>query len=427
MKDNIQQARERKLSYSLIALCWIVYTCAYIGKLSYNANISQLEAAFGVTHSQSGLVGTMFFFAYGVGQVFNGLMCKKYNIKYVIFSSLAISSLMNLAMNLIPDFAFAKYIWLINGAATSFLWTSLIRLLSETLGKIYLSTAIVVMGTTIATGTVLVYAMSSLFVAISSYKVTFFVACGVLAAVAIAWMSLFDRLSKPLYAARQATVGAENEGVQPELHPKKKLSRELWFFFGAIAIFAVANNFIKYGLTSWTPSILNEMYATPGWLSILLTLALPVVAIPGVALATAMHKRIDSYVLICTLLYAVSTVLICAVILLLSYEALTITVVAFALISCFMGSINSVITSMIPLRMRDRVDSGKTAGLLNGFCYIGSTLSTYGLGHIAENNGWSAVMYTLLALCGGAALLGAIHCSITKLTAQKDIIGGKNE
>lgn len=426
MEDNIQQKRERKLSYSLIALCWIVYACAYLGKLSYNANISQLEAAFGATHSQSGLVGTMFFFAYGVGQVFNGLMCKKYNIKYVIFSSLVISSLMNLAMNLIPDFAFAKYIWLINGAATSFLWASLIRLLSETLGKKYLSTAIVVMGTTVATGTVAVYAMSSLFVAISSYRVTFFVACGVLASVAIVWMIMFDRLSKPLYAARQAAVGAEREGVRPDLKRKRKLSRELWFFFGAIAIFAVANNFIKYGLTSWTPSILNEMYATPDWLSILLTLALPVVAIPGVALATAMHKRIDSYVLICTLLYTVSTVLIGTVILLLSYGALTVTVVAFALVSCFMGSINSVITGMIPLRMRDKVDSGKTAGLLNGFCYVGSTLSMYGLGYIAENNGWSAVMYTLLALSGGAALFGAIHCAITVIKA-KSTVGGKNE
>ena len=25
----------------LIALCWIVYTCSYLGKLGYNANITQ--------------------------------------------------------------------------------------------------------------------------------------------------------------------------------------------------------------------------------------------------------------------------------------------------------------------------------------------------------------------------------------------------
>ena len=49
---------------------------------------------------------------------------------------------------------------------------------------------------------------------------------------------------------------------------------------------------------------------------------------------------------------------------------------------------------MIPLKMRDQVDSGRTAGLLNGFCYLGSTLSTYGLGYVAENSGWQAVLYT---------------------------------
>ena len=72
-------------STSLIMLCWLVYACSYIGKLSYNANIEQIETAFGIAHADAGLVSTFFFFAYGIGQVVNGILCKRYNIKYVIF------------------------------------------------------------------------------------------------------------------------------------------------------------------------------------------------------------------------------------------------------------------------------------------------------------------------------------------------------
>jgi sugar phosphate permease len=49
----------------LIALCWIVYTCSYLGKLGYNANITQIENAHSLSHSTAGMVSTFFFFAYG--------------------------------------------------------------------------------------------------------------------------------------------------------------------------------------------------------------------------------------------------------------------------------------------------------------------------------------------------------------------------
>ena len=64
-----------------IFVCWLVYTCSYIGKLGYNANITQIESEFGITHAESGSVGTIFFFAYGAGQIINGIFCKKYNLK----------------------------------------------------------------------------------------------------------------------------------------------------------------------------------------------------------------------------------------------------------------------------------------------------------------------------------------------------------
>ena len=414
MSDNVQRSREKRLSYALIALCWIVYACSYVGKLSYNANITQIEAAYGVSHTQAGLVGTMFFFAYGVGQIFNGLLCKRYNLKYVVFSSLIVASLMNVLVVSVPDFRFAKYIWLINGAAMSFLWTALIRLLSETLGTKYLSTAIIVMGTTVATGTFAVYGLSSLFVAVGSFRTTFFVVGGVLLSVAVIWLTLFGRLTKPLYSlknAESAEIGGE--AVKSGANGTRVLGKGLLGFFAVIAVFAVMNNFVKDGLTSWTPGILEGIYATPAWLSILLTLALPMFAVLGVTLATAMRKKIKNYVLLCTVLYSGATVLVLTVILLLSYDALAITVIAFALVACLMASINNIITSMIPLKMRDQIDSGRTAGLLNGFCYLGSTLSTYGLGYVAENSGWQSVLYTLLALSGGAAVFGVICYAVT--------------
>ena len=85
---------ENKKSYAilLIFLAWLVYATSYLGKVNYSANITQIIDYYSVTKTQAGTVPTFFFFSYGIGQVFNGVLCKKYNIKWMIFISLFISA-----------------------------------------------------------------------------------------------------------------------------------------------------------------------------------------------------------------------------------------------------------------------------------------------------------------------------------------------
>ena len=171
---------KKKLENQLILLCWLVYTCSYIGRLSYNSNINQIGNEFNLTYGQTGLVTTFFFFAYGIGQVVNGFLCKKYNTKIVIFISLISSSFLNFLLVSCKNVELFKFIWLFNGVSMSFLWTSLIKLLSETISKEKIGKAIVTMGTTVAIGTFLVYSLSALFVATLNYKFTFYVASVIL-------------------------------------------------------------------------------------------------------------------------------------------------------------------------------------------------------------------------------------------------------
>ncbi|MBQ9429009.1 MAG: MFS transporter, partial [Clostridia bacterium] len=134
----------------LIFLCWLVYAVSYLGKVNYSANITQIVDHFGVSKAEAGLVPTFFFFAYGAGQVVNGVFCKKYNIKWMVFCSLAASGLLNLAVARTGDFAPVKWLWMANGALLSVLWPTLIRLLSEKLPAKYLGKSSMAMGTTVA-------------------------------------------------------------------------------------------------------------------------------------------------------------------------------------------------------------------------------------------------------------------------------------
>ena len=80
----------------------------------------------------------------------------------------------------------------------SFLWTSLIRILSECLDKKDINKAVIVMGTTVATGTFFVYGLSSIFNYINNFKLIFYVASILLIIVALIWICRFDYLVNDL-------------------------------------------------------------------------------------------------------------------------------------------------------------------------------------------------------------------------------------
>jgi OPA family glycerol-3-phosphate transporter-like MFS transporter len=377
----------------LIALCWIVYTCSYLGKLGYNANITQIEKAYSISHSTAGMVSTFFFFAYGIGQIINGIFCKKYNVRLVVFGSLLISGLMNLLVGFSKDFTFIKYFWLINGAALSVLWSSLIRLLSEALDKANIGRAVVVMGTTVATGTFFVYGLSALFVALGAYEVMFFLAGILLPLIALLWIFSYSKLVK------QKTEEAASEiQLQTELNHKKKRGW-LWIPICILAVFAVFNNLVKDGLTTWVPMILKETYALPDYVSILLTMLLPILAIFGTSIAVWLQKKFKDFVMLCSLLFLGSGVCIGLVILCMPTGWFVITLISLGIVSCLMAGVNNIVTSMVPLYWKEKFNAGLMAGVLNGCCYVGSTLSAYGLGLIADMGGWNAVFWLLFSLC----------------------------
>jgi len=355
MSSHSSQSHEGKPGLSkstlLLTLCWIVYTCSYIGKLSYGANIKPIGDAFNVLNAETGLVSTCFFFAYGIGQIVNGIMCKKYNVKYVVFTCLTIASVMNILVGFSTNFALIKYFWLVNGIAMSFLWPTLIRLLSETMKKDKIDRAIVVMGTTVATGTFLIYGISALFAAIQDYRWSFCVAAVLLITIAIIWICSFDSLVIPL----------RRECEQEEQEDKKKAQESgekaasglnitkaaLGMLLCTLAFFAVVNNFVKDGLTTWTPDILNALYGTQDWLSILLTLLLPLLAIPGTVFAVKVYNVVKRYIGACTVMFVMSGVLMGLVIAFSfvwsgSVVSMLITVAVFAVV--VKASVNKPVT-----------------------------------------------------------------------------------
>ena len=402
MRSSSKQICNNKSQATLlIFLGWLVYTFSYLGKVNYSANITQIIDFYGVTKTQAGTVPTFFFFAYGIGQVFNGLFCKKYNMKWMVFASLFVSAGINLVIAVTSNFAIMKWLWLVNGFVLSILWPTIVRLLSESLPKKVLGTSSVIMGTTVAIGTLIIYGLSSIFAMFDRFKLSFYTAGIAVMIVAVVWLLLYNKavnISKREKDEEEIVIETKTDET-PEKEQKKEERKILFASIYVLCFCAIGVNLIKDGLTTWVPSILKEEFSMSDSLSILLTLFLPVLAVFGNASALKTHKKIPDYVNHCVVVFAVMAIFIGIIIGSLTLEWVSFMLIGLVIVNFFASSLNSLITSIFPLFMRGKVNSGLFAGVLNGFCYVGSTISSYGLGAIADNFGWTAVFWTLIGFC----------------------------
>ena len=400
---------KKKLSASggLIFLVWLVYATSYLGKVNYSANITQIVTHFGVTKSEAGLVPTMFFFAYGAGQVINGLLCKHYPVRWMIPGSLLVSATINLIVGLTPNFAIIKWLWMVNGFALSVLWPCLIRLSSESFSQKSLGKSVVALGTTVASGTLVIYGLSSFFATFNGFRLAFFTAAIADGAVAVFWLLRFRKLQKPALEeknAEQLPGTAQQEQKQVALKP-----RLVWTMVGVLCLFAVGCNLMKDGLNTWVPTILKETYNFDDSIAIFLTLFLPIVAVFGTFFAVSLHKKIPDFVTHCLVLFLLMGGLIGGILWSLGANQAVVLLLCMIATSLLASSMNNVITSMFPMYMRGSVNSGMVAGVVDGFCYLGSAISAYGLGTVAENHSWNGVFWLLLGVCGVTAVIWTVY------------------
>lgn len=412
---NIKKPVDKR-QWLLVALCWAIYTASYLGKYCYNANKSVIMSYFSIDKATAGLVGTCFFIAYGAGQVVNGLLCKKYNIRFVVFGSLLISACCNAAMAFCDEFAVLKYVWFINGATLSVLWPTLVRLLSETLSDDYCPRAVVVMGTSVAVGTFITYGISAAFNAgigsSVSYKYAFLTAIICLPVLALVWNFAYPKLVGKGKAEKEENM-IEPQTIKAPIE-KKKIGSSLMISLVILAFFAVVTNLVKDGLTTWIPKILEDTYEMPSYLSILLTLFLPMLALFGTAVAVRLNKNIPDTVDLCAIAFAFIGILMGAVMLFANLSA-AVMILCLSLVSLSTSAINNAVTSMFPLYHKAEINSGMAAGVLNGFCYIGSALSDYGLGLIADLSGWNAVFIVLCVASEVCVLIAIIRAIVKKI------------
>ena len=101
--------------FKIFFLCWIAYASIYFARVNLSVAIPFIQKTLVLDKVQVGLIGSLFFWIYGIGQFVNGYIGDKVSSKIFIFIGLFVTSLTNIFFGLTSNFSFMLVIWAING------------------------------------------------------------------------------------------------------------------------------------------------------------------------------------------------------------------------------------------------------------------------------------------------------------------------
>lgn len=387
----------------LFALCWFAYFAANLGRLSYTVSIAEILLAEGIEKGVGGLVGTGFFICYGAGQLVCGYLGDRLTPRRMELWGLILTGICNFLMAAVERPGQMMVIWAINGLVQSALWPPIIRIIAEYFPPRQQKKACVNMATTYPVATLLSYLAGAGLIGLAGWR-SVFIACGVfLLLTALLWAVWFPVLDR---------YREEPESSESVNHPKSgsDLIAKTAFPVVAVAFFCLAlvnQGALRDGLTTWVPPYLTDTFALGSSMAILTTSVLPVVNLLGVYVSNLVYRKLKSEGATCVGLFVAAS--FCALGLLLTgRSSLPLSLLFFSLVTACMMGINTMLIGFMPTYFARMRKVSLVSGLANSMVYVGSSISSFGIGVLADLMGWQAVLAGLVILAAGGAVFSGL-------------------
>ncbi len=394
-----------RLSATLFVACWIVYCASYLGRINYSAALTAIVADGVFPKSQAGLIGTVYFFCYGFGQIISGILGDKMSPYKMITTGLICTSCANLLMPVCTSsHVLMSIVWGFNGISQSMLWTPILFIISNVIVPEHRQKACLYIAASFPVGSFLSYIISTLCIRFASWRFAFIVPAVIILCVLAVWITVSLKANKVL-GYKKVIDKSYTEKNQNSSSPIGKLI----ISSGAaiICLGILIHGMLKDGVTSWVPTLITEEYDVPVFFSVLLSTLLPIVNLSGAWFSTKLFEKVfkDNEIAVTAFCFALSLIPLAGLVFVGKYS-IVICVIFFALFTSLIVAINHMFITLIPVRFAKYGKASTMGGIFNATTYIGCALSTYGFGAVSEKLGWTATVIFWLIL----GTLGVIAC-----------------
>ena len=394
MKPSFSSAQKK-----LLLTCLTVYTSAYFCRLNLSAALSGIMEAFALSMAQGGMLQTVFAAVYACGQLINGAIVDRVNPARHLLTGIAGTALCNLIMGVSGSYPMLLAVWAISALFQSMMWTPIVRLIAiHVRDDVLRVRAQGVLALTLVIGHFGAWAISGFLAGYVSWRYSFVVPACIALIVFAAASRILSPFGVPASERKapsaSAAAGGKAESTLGILH-----STGFFFIMGACLLYG----FVRDGVITWTPTMLEHISGAGNSSSTAFTLILPVINLVGVTLGFKLRMsgvRPHAVIFIMMLFSAGC----CAA--LIGAGHIFLIAVLLGMVCAAAYGANTMFTALIPIEY-DRVGkTGLTAGLIDSFIYLGGAFSGV-LGGVIYDHAGSALLYASWILASAASALAA--------------------
>lgn len=407
----MEKTNSKKKQYLLGIVLSLVYFSNYMCRSTFPSTINCFVEEYSITHSEAGLVITFFFIAYAIGQLINCFFIKKYNKRISITIPALGMGVMCLLTFFKFDFKYYKFIWFALGIFSSFIWMSIVKLISVNTSDNISKSIIAILSFALGIGSALTYLITSILTHFNVFRYIFLISSVLMIISAIIFFFFIKNYS---YSPKTEKELNDNGGLFIEKMPSPKLS--IFFIFIIIILSPVAA-LATDSLITWVPTILRDEFDLNNSLSIFVGLFLPIIRSFGSIINNFLKRKGLGYLLIVNFMMVISITSLAFIIYALNNIVLALMII-FALLAYLpFACITSVFTALYPLQLKNYYDSGFLSAMFGTAAYVGSALSSYLVPLFVERTSWNSLF---LLFISGAGFILIISLSIYLIFRHKE-------
>lgn len=394
------------LQIRMLVLCWFAYIFAYLLRMNLSVAIPVIKQNEGYSNTQIGLLTSLFFLTYTIGQLLSGLLGDHLRSKPLLITGLLLSACCNLGCAFSTELPMLFACWILNGFAQSMLWGPLIRTLSLWFNAKQLERISFYMALSTITGYACSWGLAAFLCEKLGWRAAFWLPA--LLVLLFAGLLLLLFRSTPQRPLPEQEPGPEADASHASSEAATTAPRlSLFAYLGKICfpvlfLMAAAQGLVREGVGVWLPTVLTESGYFPADSLWFVLLVIPLMNLAGVLFVQKLLRRAgQNSGKILFLLYMLITAA-AALLFFFGGNNVALPLILMVLLLAVTYGTGPIFTSLIPFQLSPYGRVSLTAGLFDFSIYCGAALSGAISGALSDGYSWGTVyLFWLLAAVVG--------------------------
>ena len=409
---------------------WITYGSFYLCRANMSFALPGLGTEFGLSKTLLGLLGTCLFIMYSLGQFVNGQLGDKFGARKLVFVGMIVSSLLNIVFSFSTAFGFMMVVWGLNGYFQSMGWSPQVKTMANWFTVAQRGKWMGLMGSCYQIGNAVSWLLASYLAANYGWRALFWVPAILFLISSIHFVIRLRNAPEevglpPIEQLRKIAAGEalETKSLDPTSAPVCRVTEDKHMGFGYTVKVCVTNpriwgvsvaffclDIIRYGFFYWAPVFLIEVQGASISSAGLSVAVLPIAGSAGsIVCGWATGRFFDNRraPVICLCLFGL------AIFSYLFYYApegaWVLGLIYLAVIGFCTYGAHVLMVGHAAQDFAGRKAAASAAGFIDGFGYIGASMTGVFTGWLVDNYSWTAgFWYWIIAALIAAFIMLAL-------------------